>query len=913
MQRDALFDLLANLPSAVCVVTSNRRLARSLGAEFDHYQAERSRTVWKTPQILPFTAFVTTLLDGAQHDPELTNVPVPLTPAQERALWEAVVADSELGMLSSAAGAALAADAWALAHQWNVASRVRRYTAVADTRVFVNWAGEYYRRVEAARATDQARLPDIVREHVEAGTIAAPRQVVLAGFDETTPQQQQLFDALVARGTLCERFEPAPHDPKPRRASCLDEHDENEKMVDWAAARLAENARARIGIVVPHLASRRRALAAALDAALVPDQLLAPASARPYTISLGGALSEVALIAFFLRALRLALGSVPFEEASAMLRSPYFAGAIDECDARDLMDAQLRKRCQRSVDFDRIFEAVQASARECGVDVAQLLAGLRTLGHWRRQHSTWSRRPSEWASAFAQALQSISAFASDPRGGVIGGQSALDSNEYQALVRWQELLVEFAALDRTVGRIAADAALGQLERIAYATIFQPEGGAPPVQVLGVLEANALTFDHVWIMGLTADAWPPISQPDPLLPIELQRAAGMPGASAGAELKRAQRQLQRLLHSAPEVIVSHATVDVDRQIAPSPMIALFEEWSSPLHAERLTDVMAPAALTSSRDAVAPPWRALTPLRGGASILQNQAACPFRAFAIHRLSARALESPHDGFDYRERGQLVHETLAAFWSSLPEPTRDALAATTEQQRRALLSAAADAAQQRLQRRRGKLSAALTELESARLVRVISEWLQHEVATRSAFRVIAIEDTRTMQIGPLTVTGRLDRVDECPDGARIVIDYKTGGAKNPGWLEARPDEPQLPLYLTASEPAALAISLARVRTGDVGFTALAAEPDLLPVRSNQWKAQHGSWSALVEHWSSVLERLALHFVAGNAAVDPKRLPQTCRYCELPTLCRINERGGTVTVGAADDDDSTPWVRDDE
>ncbi len=910
MQRDALFDLLASSPSAVCVVTSNRRLARSLAAEFDRHQGERSRAVWETPQILPFTAFMATLIDGAQHDPDLTGVPTPLTQSQERALWDAVVIDSELGVLSSAAGAALAAEAWTLAHQWNVASRMRRYTAVADTRVFVNWAGDYYRRVDAARATDQARLPDLVREHVEAGTIAAPAHVVLAGFDETTPQQQQLFDALVTRGTLCERFEPAQHATTPQRAACLDGQDENEKMADWVAARLAANAHTRIGVVVPQLAARRRALAAALDAALVPDRLLAPTSARPYTISLGGALSDVPLVAFFLRALRLALCSVPFEEASAMLRSPYFAGAHVERDARDLMDAQLRKRCQRSVDFDRTFEAVQASARESGGDVAQLLAGLRGLSLWRRQHATRSRRPSEWASAFAQALQSFSAFSAE-------AERALDSSEYQALARWQELLGEFAALDRMVGRIAADAALGQLERIAQQAIFQPEGGAPPVQVLGVLEANALTFDHLWVMGLTADAWPAVAQPDPLLPIELQRATGMPGASAGTELKRAQRQLQRLLQSAPEVIVSHATVDVDRQIAPSPMIASFDPWRAPPRAARLItqfiDGVAPAARSSSRDAQAPQWRAQTPLRGGAAILQNQAACPFRAFAIHRLSARALESPHDGFDYRERGQLVHDTLAAFWTSLPEPTRDVLTATPEPQRIKLLRAAADAAQQRLQRRRSTLSAALTELESARLVRVIGEWLQYEIATRSAFRVVAIEDARTMQIGPLTVSGRLDRVDETPDGARVVIDYKTGGAKNPGWLEARPDEPQLPLYLTASEPAAQAIALARVRAGDVGFTGLAAEPDLLPVRSNQWNGQHASWCALVEHWSGVLERLALQFADGDATVDPKRLPQTCRYCDLPTLCRINERGGAVTAGAADDDDGTPWVRDEE
>jgi hypothetical protein len=311
-------------------------------------------------------------------------------------------------------------------------------------------------------------------------------------------------------------------------------------------------------------------------------------------------------------------------------------------------------------------------------------------------------------------------------------------------------------------------------------------------------------------------------------------------------------------------------------------------------------MAAAALTLSRDAAAPPWRPLMPLRGGAAVLQNQAACPFRAFALHRLNARAIESPHDGFDYRERGQLVHDTLAAFWTSLP-------------QRRALLRAAADAAQVRLQRRRGSLSATLTELESARLVRVIEQWLQCEIATRSAFRVVAIEDARTMHVGPLTLAARLDRVDEFPDGERIVIDYKTGGTKNAGWFDERPDEPQLPLYLTASEPAARAIALARVRTGDVGFSGLAAEPNLLPCRSSQWNERYTNWGALVDHWSSVLERLAMQFAAGDAAVDPKRLPQTCRYCDLPTLCRINERGGTVVAGAIEDEDGTPWVRDEE
>jgi hypothetical protein len=102
-------------------------------------------------------------------------------------------------------------------------------------------------------------------------------------------------------------------------------------------------------------------------------------------------------------------------------------------------------------------------------------------------------------------------------------------------------------------------------------------------------------------------------------------------------------------------------------------------------------------------------------------------------------------------------------------------------------------------------------------------------------------------------------------------------------------------------------------VRTGDVGFSGLAAEPNLLPGRSSQWNERYTNWGALVDHWSRVLERLAMQFAAGDAAVDPKRLPQTCRYCDLPTLCRINERGGTVVAGAIEDEDGTPWVRDEE
>jgi hypothetical protein len=115
---------------------------------------------------------------------------------------------------------------------------------------------------------------------------------------------------------------------------------------------------------------------------------------------------------------------------------------------------------------------------------------------------------------------------------------------------------------------------------------------------------------------------------------------------------------------------------------------------------------------------------------------------------------------------------------------------------------------------------------------------------------------------------------------------------------LGPRPDEPQLPLYLVASETEASAVAFARIRAGERRFVALAAEPALLPGASVDWQREFPSWPALVDAWRAELTRLANAFAGGVAEVDPKR-GDTCRTCDAVLLCRLNER-----LGAAADDD---------
>ena len=880
MSHASVFQRLALDPVGRVVVTPTRRLARAFARDFDAWQSGRGARLWETPRVLPYGAFVASLHDIAQHDPALQGVRAPLSSAQELALWEAVVAASEVALASAGAAAQLAAEAWSLAHQWQIADRLRHYALSEDTRVFAQWAADYERRVERLGATDQARLPDVVRGFVVAGTLAPSFGVVLVGFDALTPQQDALLDALSARGTEVERLGSERRPGACARLACGDARDELQRMADWVAARLAANPDARIGIVVPDLGARRRAVSRALDAALTPDALLAaPDRARPYTVSLGGSLADAPPIMAALRALRLAVGAIDFAEASALVRSRHVAFGTSS--ARACFELEWRRRAGRTIALDQLLAAARDPRN---VDTAPQLA-LEALQAWRNSVASTRRRFSEWASLLMDGLRAVG----------FPGNEPPDSAEYQTLLRWQELLGEFAALERVEGPTELAGAVARLAKLAASTVFQPEGGDPPVQVLGLLEANGLAFDHLWITGMTSEGWPVPVRAHPLLPLELQRAKRMPGAVVEIELERARAALHRLASAADEVVASYAERDGDRMLSPAFMIADWPLAGYEPHAPRAIDAIGSTTLATLPDSSGP---ALPPARavgGGVATLTDQSVCPFRAFARHRLGANEPQQPHDGLAASERGELVHRVLADFWKALPERTRSHVAAMSIEERERLLEQAAGRAIDRVrQRRLDGVGDALLRLEKRRLVRLTSDWIAFEIEARGDFEVKWTEERLPLAIGPLSLTGQIDRVDCLADGRTVVIDYKTGGPSSvKAWLGERPDEPQLPLYLVATQPDARGVSFARLRAGERRFVTLAEDAAMLPgARVDEWQRLHSSWPGLVEAWRRELLRLAENFVAGVATVAPKRA-DSCRYCDVSMLCRLNERAG--------------------
>ena len=888
--------LAQGLAAGVTVITPNLRLAQALAREFDAAQAAQGRVTWESADILPYAAFVQRCFDDLLYSEAATALPVLLTPAQELSLWEDIIRRSDAGdaLLALPETAALAADAWKTAHAWSLFDSLRSGQLNEDAAAFRDWCATYSLRCQRDGHTDAASLSDLVAARVHGNEIRRPKLLAIYGFDIRSPQQQALFDALEGAGTQVLVCAPQGREASVLRLACVDARDEIERAAAWARARLEADPGASIGIVVPDLSRQRKAILRVFRSLLAPASML-PGSGDeplPFNVSLGAALSGYPLVQAACLILELAGREIEFGRASLLLRSPFIAAGESEAAGRALLDLELRRRAEPAITLDRLLGTLDAA--NCGELAPELAQRLRKLAAFRKSDLFAARAPSAWAKAYTDALK-LMGFPDKGR--------SLDSAEYQTLKKWHEVVAGFALLDRVSAKLGYAEAVARLRRLAAQTLFQPEAPHAPVQILGVLESAGMEFDHLWVMGLTDEAWPIHPRPNPFLPLEAQRKARVPEASIEATLALDAAITRGWLGAAGEVVLSHAGAEGERTLLPSPLLRAVAPGTLALPAyPRHRDLIYAAAdIESMADAVAPPLGDSAALSGGASVITDQSACPFRAYARHRLHAESPEAPHAGLDAMERGILVHRVLASAWERIK--TKTGLDAIGASELDALLVAAADEAVKRLQRDRpATLAGRFAEIEKGRLLRLARAWLEMERDARGDdFHVAAVEDKRKLVIGPLTLRGKLDRVDELEDGRRIIIDYKSSADGASAWLGERPDAPQLPLYLVAGEPAAVAIAFAQVKAGEMKFTALAADETLLPVRKC---LPEPGWDAQIGAWRAVLVRLATQFAAGEAAVHPKNPRKTCRNCDVHSLCRIHERLGATASDQEGDDE---------
>lgn len=867
------------LTPGTTVLTANQRQAAQLRAAHDRHQRDGG-DVWEALDILPWDAWLQrlwgelTLLDDA--------APLLLTPLQERLLWEQVITESPVGetLLQPAPAARRAQEAWQLLHAWRQPLSVLDDGTVSEeARAFAGWGKRFAELCDRNGWLDRSRLAHAIVQRIV--DVPLPQAILLSGFDELTPIQRRLLDALRERGCPVTEAEPAAATTPAQRVACRDTADELRHAARWARTILIREPQARIAIVVPDLTALRAPVARALEDVLMPAAVIEGDGGTPlFNLSLGRRLCDYAVIEEALTLLELGAlrEGLDTERIGTLLRSPYLAGAAAESGARARLDARLRELGEPRYRVGTLLFQARDERHPC----PQLVE--RWEAWWNHCRELPSR---QGAAAWSHVCAELLRLAGWPQG------RPLNSTEYQAVEAWRGVLGQLATLDELGAPLTLRQAVARLRQIAAETLFQPRTPEVPIQVLGLLEAAGLDFDHLWIVGLHDEVWPSSPRPNPFLPIALQRRCAMPHSSAERELEFARRITRRLLGAAPAVVASWPQQEADRQLRPSPLIADLPVTD----AVRLglmvdpdyTDLIRQSAQRESLDdAWAPALAEGSTVRGGAALFKEQAACPFRAFARFRLGAEPLGAPHPGLDALTRGSLLHNALELLWMQLGDSRT--LAGLDDAARRAAVeTAVAEAVARDARLRPSTFTERFTRLEQGRLSDLLETWLALE-AQRAPFAVIAPEEQRRIALGGLELSARIDRIDRLDDGRHVIIDYKSGTTAVSKWFGERPDEPQLPLYAVSEAVAPAALAFAEVRTGQVRFNGLAREGDLVPqlrTRAPDHPAEW-SWETLLAEWRATLTALAEAFRSGDARVDPKRGAQTCRYCELPALCRI-------------------------
>jgi ATP-dependent helicase/DNAse subunit B len=424
--------------------------------------------------------------------------------------------------------------------------------------------------------------------------------------------------------------------------------------------------------------------------------------------------------------------------------------------------------------------------------------------------------------------------------------SEADLRAHDAITR---TLVELDALEASGCEVGRREVLAALER---ATVRGDPPGAPGrVAVLDFLRARTRRWDTVVVLGLEQGTLPRRARVEPFLDDDERRALDerRGGRLVRPEPASRDRYLFATACTRPRrrlVLVRQAVGDEGAPREPSPfweavrevfdvddvrhhtirrpLSALTRELeSAPTERERLR-ALARMSVSTPRDATALArengWerrlrratsafdrrttltheRALRLLGGreaySVSELERMASCSAAWFVERYLRPATIDKE---IDRMMRGSILHAALQRFYQQLPSaiPGADRVDEANVEAAVALVhDCVTQAVESGLRIDAGDLDR--RELEQG-LQRDLEQLVRDEAASPSPFVPRHLEVSfRDYELEPgVVVSGKIDRVDGDPMGARgIVVDYKSGAASSAAEIRER-DLLQLPLYM--------------------------------------------------------------------------------------------------------------------
>ena len=707
--------------------------------------------------------------------------------------------------------------------------------------LFIDWLASLKKVKNQSQLIDSTDLFSRILPALEGTTQAG--NYYHYGIKKPTPEQGKLFNVLQSQ-----TFELTKTDANIQTLSYETIEAELQSIAEWSKKRNTEKPNEQIAIVIPNLGELQNKICSIFDEVFQTHGK--ETQAKPYNISLGSSLSSYPLIRQLFKIINLSneliSGVVELETLIQVIPSPYIKGAHAEANNRALFINRLLSLSKSRFSVKRLMSLMT----QCPI----LLEQINTFTQIK---SPKQATLEQWLDILYQLLDAWS----------FGTDRALSSSEYQLFEKFQKESLILNQSSETNKKVSINNCIERLRNHFDSVIFQPKAGDANIHILGVLEAEGLDFDAVWIAGMTSDFLPGAVKFPLFIPGGICTEFHLPLSSFEIVQKNAISTLHELKTLSDNIRFSYAKVSDGREQIATPLLS-FEPST-----DNAPVTQQEQAIITLEDNSAPSLESTT-IKQGVQTLQDQMSCPFKGF-VRRLKIQAFESDHLGFDRAEQGVLIHKILETLFSEISSSSD--------------LKALSDYALERLievhtTKAIGKTKQHYQVVEQERIMRVIAQYINLE-KQRSNFEVLVTESVVDVCIEGLKFTTKLDRMDLLPNGDKVIIDYKTGQSTLAQITGETIEQAQLPIYAISNEVSGVAF--AQINASECVFKAISKDRECLPV-SKQARSRMPDWDEQLSNWKTLLSEASIDFQQGVADVLPAK--HACDYCDYDLLCRVEK-----------------------
>ena len=837
----------------------------------------------------------------------------PLSTVEEFLVWNGIIESSlnDTPLLNPGETAAVVARSYQTGQLWLDAdvleNSLNSNSVVTDIAAYKKWVSDFQ---QYCTKHQRISLVDCTRELTNLITDKKldyfPEQIVSVNFYDPPPLYKRFFDAVPQLESVFTINQGNNSQVVKTKIGFSRRESELRHCAQWAKNILSDNPSAHIGLISCDKELEQQQLELIFKDEFSPDEMFAGASNRAIlnTNARDKKLLDAPIIYDALLLLGLGRDQHTSEDICRLLQSPFLSCDEENNQNQLNLAAYLQLKGSTSISSRELSYLAENDSTAYGcLPLASKLVKTRTeirkIGN--------SGTSLQWGKTFEAILEIF-----DWPGTVVS------NHENTLLNQWENLLAEYKNAFHLVGPLSYSKALSNLRLLCSRDKQRsPFDSSIAISYYTASDAIGLEYDYIWFLGLNDQQWPEPLSPSPFLPYALQKSANVPGSHSDIQLSIATNQFEQLLNSARSAVhASYYTSDGDQNFRPSNFIRDFAEQAPAAEnatvkttkkraqntaiqlqdlshkANKQLNTLSIVAVTDKSSRLS----AKENIEGGANIISDQSACPFKAFAVNRLKARPIPRAETGLSKMARGTALHIALEYLFEKIGSH-----AELSSQNENMINDSCNHAAAKGIdwlgQNYRETMTPKFQKIEQKRIVKLLKRFIETE-KTRPPFQVSVREQALSRQFDNFTLRVRIDRIDQLDDGAHALIDYKTGkytaSAKN--WVEDRPEDMQLPLYHSIASSNDIspidAVVVAHINAEKIGYSGIAAtakfSDQIRPIDAQKWTDE--SWAEITRTWLNKVEYFATEFNSGVADVNPVDPANTCTYCGLQALCRIQE-----------------------